>query len=149
MAIRQTYLSMKAKLPATAKTVLVMRGRGNGELAPSKELLDDFNRYKQEYKEHPDGYSDAYWHAWDKSNYEKRFTEQILGNPQSMDRLKSLSEEANNSDVYLICYEGEDKPCHRKLLLKIVRQQFEANVNEEAFQPNSDKQPSLLATLEN
>ena len=144
MALRQTYLSMKAKLPATVRTVLVMRGRGNDELAPSKELLDDFNRYKQEYKEHPEGYSDAYWYAWDKSNYEQRFTEQILGNPKSMDRLKALSEEVSNTDVYLICYEGEDKPCHRKLLLKIAKEQFNAKVNEKAFQPDSDNQLSLL-----
>ena len=144
MALRQTYLSMKAKLPATVKTVLVMRGRGNDELAPSKELLDDFNRCKQEYKEHPDGYANAYWYAWDRSNFEERFTEQILGNPKSMDCLKALSKESKDSDVYLICYEGEDKPCHRKLLLKIARQQFNAEVNEEAFQPDSDKQLFLL-----
>jgi len=40
MALRQTYLSLKDKLPAGAEYVLVMRRRGNDELAPSKELLD-------------------------------------------------------------------------------------------------------------
>lgn len=150
MALRQTYLSMKAKLPADVKTVLVMRGRGNNELAPSKQLLDEFNHYKQEFKEHPGDYPDAYWYAWDKSNYEKRFTQQILDNPKAMDRLKSLAEEAKDKDIYLICYEGEDKPCHRKLLLRIAKEQFGAYVSEEALQPESgkqlksDRQPSLF-----
>ncbi len=144
MALRQTYLSMKAKLPLDVKTVLVMRGRGNDELAPSKKLLDDFNCYKQEFQHHPNKYPDAYWYAWDKSNYEKRFTEQILGNPKAINRLKSLAEEAKGKDIYLICYEGEEKPCHRRLLLKIVKEQFDAEVNEEAFQPAVDKQLALL-----
>ncbi len=40
MALRQTHLSLKNKLPAGAEYVLVMRRCGNDELAPSKELLD-------------------------------------------------------------------------------------------------------------
>ena len=144
MALRQTYLSMKAKLPLAVKTVLVMRGRGNDELAPSRELLDDFNYYKQEFQHQTNGYPDAYWYAWNKSNYEKRFTEQILASPRAMNRLKLLVEDAKDEDVYLICYEGEDKPCHRKLLLKIAKQQFNAQINEKAFQPEADKQLQLL-----
>ena len=144
MALRQTYLSMKAKLSADVKTVLVMRGRGNDDLAPSKQLLDDFNRYKQEFKEHSGDYPDAYSDAWDKSNFEPRFMQQILDEPKSMERLKALAEEAKGKDIYLICYEGEDKPCHRKLLLKMAREQFNAPVNEEPFQPDCDNQLSLL-----
>ncbi len=126
---------MKGKLPAEAKTVLVMRGRGNDELAPSKDLFDDFSRFKQEFKKHQDAHSDAYWYAWDKSDYEQRFTKQILSDLRAMARLVSLAEEAKDKDVYLICYEGEDKPCHRKLLLKIAKEHLNAEVNEEAFQP--------------
>jgi len=135
MALRQTYLSMKSKLPTEAKAVLVMRGRGNDELAPSSELFADFNRFKQEFKDSPGTYSDAYWYAWDKSNYEQRFTKQILSDPKGMARLAYLAEEAKDRDVYLICYEGEDKPCHRKLLLKIAREHLKAQVVEEAFRP--------------
>ncbi|MCK4410943.1 DUF488 family protein [Candidatus Bipolaricaulota bacterium] len=144
MALRQTYLSMKAKLPLDVKAVLVMRGRGNDELAPSKKLLDDFNHYKRQFKSHSKWYRDAYRYAWDRSNYKQRFTEEILNNPKAMNHLKLLAEDAKHKDVYLICYEGEDKPCHRKLLLKIASQQFNAEVNEEAFQPEPDRQLSLL-----
>jgi len=51
MALRQTYLSLKKVLPKDAETVLVMRGRGNDELAPSKELLDEFNGWKARFRQ--------------------------------------------------------------------------------------------------
>ncbi len=128
MALRQTYLSMKKKLPADAETVLVIRGRGNDELAPSKELLDEFARLKADYSPET-GYPSAVHYAWDKSNYEKRFVEQIRGNKRSMDRLRELSKKARTKDIYLICYEGEDKPCHRRLLLQIAREDLGAKVD--------------------
>lgn len=49
MALRQTYLSMKSKLPSGPEVVLVMRERGNDELAPSQELLDEFDALKKRY----------------------------------------------------------------------------------------------------
>jgi len=134
MALRQTYLSMKDRLPAGAEYVLVMRGRGNDELAPSKELLDDFNDWKAKFMP-GQGYETAYHYAWDKSNYEKRFRAQIAANPKSAARLKALAERAKTHDVFLICYEGYDKPCHRKLLLQIAEEEFGAHVNHALFLP--------------
>ncbi len=142
MALRQTYLSMKAKLPEGTETVLVMRGRGNDELAPSKALLDDFNRCKKGFRDGLDGYHDPYAYAWDKSNYEERFRREILNNPQAMRRLASLAEESRHKDIFLICYEGEDKPCHRKLLLKIAKEKFAADIDPTPFRPESTKSSS-------
>jgi uncharacterized protein YeaO (DUF488 family) len=134
MALRQTYLSMKDKLPAGAEYVLVMHGRGNDELAPSRELLDDFNAWKAKFT--PDsGYETALHFAWAKSNYEKRFRAQIAADLKSAARLKDLAERAKARDVFLICYEGYDKPCHRRLLLEIARDQFGAPVDASPFVP--------------
>ncbi len=134
MALRQTYLSMKKKLPDDAEAVLVIRGRGNDELAPSKELLDEFARLKAEYNPES-GYPSAVHYAWDKSDYERRFLEQIRGNVRSMDRLRALSEQAKSKDVFLICYEGDDKPCHRRLLLEIASEDLGAKVDPTPFLP--------------
>jgi uncharacterized protein YeaO (DUF488 family) len=134
MALRQTYLSLKDKLPAGAEVVLVMRGRGNDELAPSKDLLDEFNAGKAKFVP-GQGYETAYHYAWDKSNYEKRFRAQIAANPKSAARLKALAERAKTHDVFLICYEGYDKPCHRKLLLQIAEEEFGALVDSTPFIP--------------
>jgi uncharacterized protein YeaO (DUF488 family) len=134
MALRQTYLSMKDKLPAGAEVVLVMHGRGNDELAPSKELLDEFNLWKAKFTP-GQGYETAYHYAWDKSNYEARFRAQMAANSESATRLKALAERAKTRDVFLICYEGYGKPCHRKLLLQIAEEEFGAPVDASPFVP--------------
>jgi hypothetical protein len=46
-----------------------------------------------------------------------------------MERLKGLAKESRSRDVYLICCEGEDKPCHRRLLLQIAREVFGEDVD--------------------
>ncbi len=135
MALRQTYLSLKKKLPNDAEVVLVMRGRGNDELAPSKELLDDFKRQEAECAKSAKDSTEAAWCAYEAVDYERRFRELIGGNPTSLERLKRLSEESRERDVFLICYEGEDKPCHRKLLLKIAQEQFGAEVDSSPLLP--------------
>jgi len=138
MALRQTYLSLKGKVPQQAMAVLVMRGRGNDELAPSWELLEDFNRHKGAYPGPQSGYDNAYSYAWAKSQYQARFTEQILSSPAAMAKLHGLAELARDGDIYLICYEGEDKPCHRKLLLDIAEKEFGAIVKREPLVPPED-----------
>ncbi len=134
MALRQTYLSMKNKLPAGAEYVLVMRGRANDELAPSKELLDEVNRLKKDFS--PDsGFESSIHYAWAKSNFAERFSAQIRRSQESMARLRELSEKARSQEIYLICYEGYDKPCHRNLLLKIAEEEFGADVDYAPFLP--------------
>lgn len=125
---------MKDKLPRNAEYVLVMHGRGNDELAPSKELLDEFNEWKAKFTP-GEGYPTAYHFAWAKSDYEARFRAEIAANPEAAERLKELAERARTHDVFLICYEGNDKPCHRKLLLKIAKEEFGAPVDDSAFVP--------------
>ncbi len=134
MALRQTYLSMKDRLPGDAEYVLVMRGRGNDEIAPSKELLDEFNEWKARFEPGQD-YETAFHYAWEKSNYEARFRAQIAADPRAAARLKALAERAKTHDVFLICYEAYDKPCHRYLLLDIAEHEFGAPVDSTLFLP--------------
>jgi len=147
MALRQTYLSMKKHLPEDSETVLVMRGRGNDELAPSKALLEEFNRWKAECSKTVSDPVEAYKCAWKRSDYERHFREQVFSNPASMNRLKDLAEESRDKDIFLICYEGEDKPCHRKLLLQIAEEQFAGTVDPSPFlapkrQDETERQPN-------
>ena len=133
MTLRQTYLSRKKTLPVDAEVVLVMRGRGNDELAPSRDLLDDFKREEAECAKTAKNATEAAWCAYEAVDYERRFRELIEGNPTSLERLKRLSEESRGRDVFLICYEGEDKPCHRKLLLQFAKEHFDADVDPAPF----------------
>lgn len=136
MALRQTYLSLKDKLPEGSETVLVMRGRGNDELAPSKELLADFNCHKEKYSNQP-RFPTAFHYAWEMSHYEERFREQISTSYAAMDKLRQIAARARSHDVYFICYEAYDKPCHRNLLLEIAKRELHAEVNFEPFIPET------------
>ena len=132
MALRQTYLTMKKKLPSGSEAVLVMRGRGNDELAPSEELFAEFSAHKKRYT--PDsGFESAIHYAWAESNFAERFLREIRGSKQAMARLTDLSEQVRSRDVFLVCYEGYDKPCHRKLLLQIAEEDLGAEVDPTPF----------------
>jgi len=128
MTLRQTYLSVKKYVPPEAESVLVMRGRGNDELAPSKELLDDFNAWRGRFAP-GQGFETEHAFAWAQSDYEARFRAQIAADPKAQERLAQLAELSRRKDVFLICYEADDKPCHRKLLLDIARERFDAPVD--------------------
>lgn len=138
MALRQTYLGMVKRLPPGAEVVLVMRGRGNDELAPSAELFREFTEAKKGFTPES-GYPSPVHYAWEKSDYERRFRAQILGDPRALARLKELSERARERDVYLVCYEGDDKPCHRRLLLAIAEEEFRAVVDPAPFSVRDSK----------
>lgn len=148
--MRQTYLSVKSKLPVEAEAVLVMRGRGNDELAPTEGLLHDFNELKKQFVLGC-GYESDVHYAWQKSEYERRFRAQIKGSPKALARLKELAEVARVRDVFLVCYEGDDKPCHRRVLLQIAEEEFGAVVDPMPFRPDEEavragkaKEPKLL-----
>ncbi len=124
---------------------------GERRTRPAKELLDAFNALKKEYTQ-DSGYPSAMHYAWDKSDYEGRFLAQIRGDPKAMARPAELAERAKTRDVLLVCYEGDDKPCHRRLLLKIAQEDLGAEVDSAPLgavgRQGSERVPSpSVATL--
>ena len=79
------------------------------------------------------GFESAIHYAWAKSNFAERFLRETRGNDQPMARLRDLSEQARSRDVFLVRYEGYDKPCHRNLLLQIAEEDLEADVDRTPF----------------
>ena len=104
MALRQTYLSLKRKLPPEAEAVLVMRGRGNDELAPSKALFDEFKRREAACRDTAGDPAEAAWRAFREADYEGRFTAEILGSDAARARLGELARRSRERDVFLVCY---------------------------------------------
>ncbi len=119
-----------------------MRGRGNDELAPTEDLLREFNDLKKEFIPGC-GYESEVHYAWEKSDYERRFRAQIKGDPRALTRLKELAGRARERDIFLICYEGNDKPCHRKLLLQMAQEEFGAVVDPAPLRADG---PAVAAT---
>ena len=81
-------------------------------LAPSQELLSEFNRLKKRYGRE---------RAWELSGYEERFRREILSNPKATAKLREIKELAKNRRVRLICYE-KNPPCHRFILMKLIEE---------------------------
>jgi uncharacterized protein YeaO (DUF488 family) len=116
--------------------VLVNRGRGNDELAPSDELFALYNATREKLEPAPGkGTAEAHNQAFLDKEYEKRFREQILGDPSAMARLEKLSRAAESRDIYLVCYEGSQKACHRRILMRIAEESFGARVQVQGVEP--------------
>jgi len=79
-------------------------------LAPSRELLSEFNRLKKRYGRE---------RAWELSGYEGRYKRGILSDPKAMVKLREIKELARTRRVRLICYE-KSPPCHHFILMKLI-----------------------------
>jgi len=99
------------------------------ELAPSRELLDEFIAQRKTLK--ASGYSDREAHnrAFADVDYEARFIAQIEGDPAAMARLQELVQADEAQEVVLVCYCAPGKACHRHLLLEFASRHFGATVD--------------------
>jgi len=116
--------------------VLVNRGRGNDELAPSDELFTLYNSTREKLEPTlGKGSAEAHNQAFLDMGYEDKFREQISGDTAAMARLERLSRSAEKEDIYLVCYEGLQKACHRRILMRMAEESFGAVVDVEGVEP--------------
>ena len=122
--IRETYLAKLkgAKIPSSS-CIVVCRGRGNDELAPSEELLKNFLLLKKGHEEVlGKGSAEAHNKAFEECQYKKKFIDEIQNNPKAVSRLEEIRRRAIREDVWLVCYEGDQKMCHRHILLDLIKE---------------------------
>jgi Active DUF488-N3 subclade len=116
--------------------VFVARKRGNDELAPPDDLFNDFDKGKKRLeRKFGRGSVEAHNKAFLDSDYERRFREHILRNPTALKKLEEIWERSRKKDVYLVCYEGTAKACHRRILLRIAERRFGAEVMIDGVEP--------------
>jgi hypothetical protein len=116
--------------------VLVNRGRGNDELAPSDALFRDFDSAKKRLEaDLGKGSAEAHNRAFLECGYERRFREQVEGDPEALAKLEQIARRAAEGDVYLVCYEGAAKACHRRILLRMAEERFGARVAVDGVEP--------------
>ena len=109
--------------------VFVAHKRGNDELAPTENLLQDFMQRKKDLeRKFGKGSTEAHNQAFLDCDYENRFRNQIMENPEALKKLAAISQRAQESDVFLVCYEGPAKACHRRTLLRIAEETFGTQV---------------------
>jgi len=120
--IKTGYLANINNYPDLEVHILVMRGRGNDELAPSKRLLEDYKELEKRHDRET---------AWEKTDYEHRFRAEIKNNLEAglqIERIAFLTA-FFEEDFRLICYE-KDSPCHRFVLKDIIENEIEEMIKE-------------------
>jgi hypothetical protein len=116
--------------------VFVARRRGNDELAPPDDLFNDFDKAKKVLeREFGKGNIEAHNKAFLDCDYERRFREHILGNPKALEKLEEICQRSHEKEVYLVCYEGTAKACHRRILLRIAEERFGTEVIIDGVEP--------------
>jgi hypothetical protein len=135
--LREIGLSeMLKKAIAKEDCVFVARKRGNDDLAPPDDLFRDFDKGKKRFeKQFGKGSAEAHNKAFLESDYERRFREYILRNSSALKKLEGICEHSRTRDVYLVCYEGAAKACHRRILIRIAEERFGASVKVEGVEP--------------
>jgi hypothetical protein len=121
---------------ARERRVLVNRRRGNDELAPSDALYRDFESRRSQLEENlGKGSAEAHNIAFLECDYERRFRKQVTADAAALAKLEQLARRSEREDVYLVCYEGITKACHRRILLRIAAEEFGAQVAVEGLEP--------------
>lgn len=135
--LREASISeIRSKSIPKEKRVLVNRGRGNDELSPDDALFADFNARKTALeREHGKGSPEAHNQAFVEIGYEQRFRAQIEQDDLALSRLEGIAKSASADDLYLVCYEGAGKACHRRILLRLAAERFGVEVAVEGVEP--------------
>lgn len=91
------------------------------ELGPPVDLLDETKARAEDLR--LAGFCDEEAHnaAWNEVEFSTRYREH-LDAPDADDALNCLAERVRNGeDLVLVCFEGDDKRCHRHLLVQELR----------------------------
>lgn len=114
--LKESYIANWRNLSEDAVKIRVARP---SVLAPSPALLSAFMKAKKYWMAKGLTELEARKKAWKEIDYEERFRQEILNNPEAMAKLKEIQDLAKENDVYLICYEKEP-PCHRFILIDLI-----------------------------
>lgn len=86
--------------------------RNISALAPPEDLLDAYKTVEDAAEE--DGQSNPAAVAWRSVNFEQRYREYITSSAAGV--LEKVAETAEETTVWLVCWEADDDFCHRRLL---------------------------------
>ena len=124
------------KIPKEQR-VLVNRGRGNDELAPGDELFAEVQAAKHaREKELGKSSDEAHNQAFLDCSFTERFRAQIESDKAALARLEEIAKRAETEDVWLVCYEGAGKACHRRTLMRIAAERFGVETAVEGIEPS-------------
>lgn len=92
------------------------------ELGPPETLLDETKARAEDLRRAGLCDEEAHNAAWDETDFARRYREYLDDSAPARERVADLASRARDGEtVALVCFEGEDKRCHRRLLADELR----------------------------
>ncbi|WP_436910902.1 DUF488 family protein, N3 subclade [Halosimplex marinum] len=92
------------------------------ELGPPESLLSEAKERQEDFRRQGLCDEEAHNAAWGEVDFEARYREH-LASGAAAEALTGLAERvADGESVALVCFEGDDKRCHRRILDDVVRE---------------------------
>lgn len=93
------------------------------ELGPPEELLEETKQRQEDMEMAGLCGTGAHNAAWEETNFEERYREYLRTSGEATEALESLRERCGDGeDIALVCFEGDDKRCHRRILHELLGQ---------------------------
>ena len=99
-------------------------------LGPPEDLLDRFQEHVEERK--LDGMCDEGAHnaAWEDLDVAERYREHLAEDDAAREALDALVARVRDGEALaLVCFEGENKACHRRVLLDVLTDELRGDGN--------------------
>jgi uncharacterized protein YeaO (DUF488 family) len=91
------------------------------ELGPPEELLDETKQRREDLAMAGMCETGAHNAAWEETNFAERYREYIKTGADAGAALDALRERLRDGeDIALVCFEADDKRCHRDILLELL-----------------------------
>lgn len=120
--LREGYIAKWKKYPTDETKIRVARP---SVLAPSKHLLNAFMDIKKAFMVTGVSEIESRKIAWSSIGYKRRYIFQLLCSLEAQMKLRQIVDLLKSGhNVRLICYEKEP-PCHRFILMDIIREMVE------------------------
>ncbi|WP_436924391.1 DUF488 domain-containing protein [Halosimplex amylolyticum] len=91
-------------------------------LGPPESLLSETKQRQEDLQLQGLCDEEAHNAAWTETDFEARYREHLATDDAARDAVDSLAEEVKDGgSVALVCFEGESKRCHRRILDDVIR----------------------------
>ncbi|MFB6084669.1 MAG: DUF488 family protein [Halorientalis sp.] len=95
------------------------------ELGPPADLLEEVERRREDLKMQGLCEEGAHNAAWDEVGFEERYRDHVRESDAAQAALDDLAARVRDGEtVVLVCFEGEDKRCHRHVLVELLERRI-------------------------
>ena len=92
------------------------------ELGPPEALLDETKERQADLDQAGKGETAAHNAAFEETDFAERYRTYLRDDPDARTALEALADRVRaGEDVAVVCFEADDKACHRHTLLEVLR----------------------------